>query len=200
MRIDPSAIRASDRRHHKTRIVCRVCRTLSTVATRKHVQARHWRSAFGTATSAIFLSPPRISEQRAAPSNSSEHSACAMPAPLFKRFAPPTPATTTETSLPAVTQNNEKKSKKTADVGAAPVEDAQQDVVMEDMPTPKPVKKSKKRKSEAVQEEDEQNKEVSKKHRAVFSKFEKASKLAEARKDETSETIEEPEEDLHGTQ
>lgn len=123
-----------------------------------------------------------------------------MPAPLFKRFAPPTPATTTETSLPAVTQNNEKKSKKTADVGAAPVEDAQQDVVMEDMPTPKPVKKSKKRKSEAVQEEDEQNKEVSKKHRAVFSKFEKASKLAEARKDETSETIEEPEEDLHGTQ
>lgn len=123
-----------------------------------------------------------------------------MPGPLFKRFAPPTPATAKEPSPPAVTPKKEKKSKKTAEVVAAPVKDAQKDVVMGDAPAPKPLKKSKKRKSEVVQEEDEQNEGVSKKHKAVFSKYEKASKLAEARKDEASETIEEPEEDLHGMQ
>ncbi|KAF3050060.1 ATP-dependent RNA helicase dbp6 [Didymella keratinophila] len=112
-----------------------------------------------------------------------------MPAPLFKRFAPPTSAT--------ATPKQEKDSNKSAEVAAAPVKDAQNDVDMEDAPTPKPPKKSKKRKSEVVQEEDEQNEEVSKKHKAVFSKFEKASKLAEARKDGASETVEEPEEDLH---
>ncbi|KAJ4410222.1 ATP-dependent RNA helicase dbp6 [Didymella pomorum] len=120
-----------------------------------------------------------------------------MPGPLFKRFAPPTPATAKEPSPPAVTPKKEKKSKKTAEVVAAPVKDAQKDVVMGDAPAPKPLKKSKKRKSEVVQEEDEQSEGVSKKHKAVFSKYEKASKLAEARKDEASETIEEPEEDLH---
>ncbi|KAF2621666.1 P-loop containing nucleoside triphosphate hydrolase protein [Macroventuria anomochaeta] len=122
-----------------------------------------------------------------------------MPAPLFKRFAPPTLATAKQSSPPAATPKSKKKSK-TTEVVAAPAE-AQEDVVMEDVPaeTPRSSKKSKKRKSEVIEEQDEKNEEVSKKHKAVFSKFEKASKLAEARKDqdETEDDIEQPEEELH---
>ncbi|KAF3039335.1 ATP-dependent RNA helicase dbp6 [Didymella heteroderae] len=120
-----------------------------------------------------------------------------MPAPLFKRFAPPTSATAKEASPLAAPPKKEKKSKKTAEAVAAPVEDAQDDVVMEDAPTPNPPKKSKKRKSDSVEKDGEQDEEVSKKHKTVFSKFEKAAKLAEARKDETVESVQEAEEELH---
>lgn len=121
-----------------------------------------------------------------------------MPAPLFKRFAPPTPAVTKENPPPTATPQKEKKSKKTADVVAAPADEAQEDVLMEDAPTPKTSKRPKKRKSEVVDEQNDHGEEASKKHKAVLSKFEKASKLAEARKDEAVEKAEEPEEDLHG--
>jgi ATP-dependent RNA helicase DDX51/DBP6 len=97
----------------------------------------------------------------------------------------------------------EKKSKKRkselAEPVAAPVDE---DVVMGDAPAeaPKVSKKSKKRKSEVIEEQEGQDEEVSKKHKAVFSKFEKASKLAEARKDqvEADEDDQQPEEELHG--
>jgi hypothetical protein len=141
-----------------------------------------------------------------------------MPAPLFKRFAPPTPATVKQPSSPssssapvkvdaelsteAATPKREKKSKKsskTTEVVADPVE-AQEDVFMEDAPTLETSKKSKKRKSEVVAEQEGQEDDVSKKHKAVFSKFEKASKLAEARKDheEDVDEAQEPQEELHG--
>ena len=141
-----------------------------------------------------------------------------MPAPLFKRFAPPTPATIKQPSSPssspapvkadaelsteAATPKREKKSKKsckTAGAVADPVV-AQEDVVMEDAPTHETSKKSKKRKSEVVAEQEGQEDDVSKKHKAVFSKFEKASKLAEARKDHEGDVDEaqDPQEELHG--
>lgn len=49
-------------------------------------------------------------------------------------------------------------------------------------------------------EQEGQDDDVSKKHKAVFSKFEKASKLAEARKDheEDVDEAQEPQEELHG--
>jgi hypothetical protein len=122
-----------------------------------------------------------------------------MPAPLFKRFTPPTPATVKQPSSPssspapvnadaelsteAATLKREKKSKKSSkatEAGADPV-GSQEDVVMEDAPTLETSKKPKKRKSEVVAEREGQEDDVSKKHKAVFSKFEKASKLAEAR-------------------
>lgn len=139
-----------------------------------------------------------------------------MPAPLFKRFAPPTSipapvqahAADKAVSPEAAPPKKEKKSKKrkseVAEPVAAPVESYEhsEDVVMEDAPaaTPKSSKKSKKRKSEVIEAQDEQDGEVSRKHKAVFSKFEKASKLAEARKDqdEAEDEVQQPEEELHG--
>jgi ATP-dependent RNA helicase DDX51/DBP6 len=146
-----------------------------------------------------------------------------MPAPLFKRFAPPTPATQKKSPPPApspapvqelaaekpspeaVTPKKEKKSKKRKSEASEPVskspdpQDHVEDVVMEDVSaeTPKSSKKSKKRKSEVIEDEDA---EISKKHKAVFSKFEKASKLAEARKDQegAEDNVQQPEEELHG--
>ncbi|KAF1923240.1 P-loop containing nucleoside triphosphate hydrolase protein [Didymella exigua CBS 183.55] len=125
-----------------------------------------------------------------------------MPASLFKRFAPLTPATVLDASKPAETpKKNEKTRKiKTAEVIAAPAKVAQEDAIMEDAPTSNPSKKSKKRKSEVFEKPKEQNEDVSKKHKGVFSKFEKASKLAEARKDEVVEGVEDPEEELHDLQ
>ena len=141
-----------------------------------------------------------------------------MPAPLFKGFAPPTPATAKQPPSPssspapvkidaklsteAATPKREKKSKKsskTAGVVADPVK-SHEDVVMEDAPTLETSKKSRKRKSEVVAEQEGQEDDVSKKHKAVFSKFEKASKLAEARKDhgEDADEAHEPQEELHG--
>jgi ATP-dependent RNA helicase DDX51/DBP6 len=87
-----------------------------------------------------------------------------MPAPLFKRFAPPTSATVRQPSSPssfpapvkadaelsteAATPKREKKSKKsskTAGAVADPVE-RQEDVVMDDAPTLETSKKTKKSK------------------------------------------------------
>lgn len=140
-----------------------------------------------------------------------------MPAPLFKRFAPQSPAPAKQSSPPssspisaqahagstadAVAPKKEKKSKRTSKAAVANAEQIgpQEDVVMEDAPAPKASKESKKRKSEVVQEEDARDEEVSKKHKAVFSKFEKASKLSEARKDQGEADVEQqPEEELHG--
>jgi len=141
-----------------------------------------------------------------------------MPAPLFKRFAPPTPATQEQSSPPASSpapaQNHaseaaapkkEKKSKNRksevveAVTAPAQTQDHGEDVVMEEVSfeTPKSSKKSKKRKSEVIEEQDE---EVSKKHKAVLSKFEKAAKLAEARKEQdgAGDDAQQPEEELHG--
>ncbi|KAF9695702.1 hypothetical protein EKO04_006447 [Ascochyta lentis] len=145
-----------------------------------------------------------------------------MPAPLFKRFAPPAPATQKQPSPPASSSapvqerttnkalspeaappKKEKKPKKrkseVTEPVAVPVHGG--DVVMEDVSAdaPNPSKRSKKRKSEVVDEQDE---EVSKKHKAVLSKFEKASKLAEARReqDETEDDAQQPEEELHDLQ
>ncbi|KAH6644537.1 P-loop containing nucleoside triphosphate hydrolase protein [Boeremia exigua] len=140
-----------------------------------------------------------------------------MPAPLFRRFVPPTPATAEHSSAPAsspvpvhapiglpaevAAPKKEKKSKKNTKAveGVAAPTDAQEDVVMEDVTPgpPKAIKKSKKRKSEVIEDQDGQDEEVSKKHKAVFSKFEKASKLAELRKDQQEADTEEPEEELH---
>lgn len=148
-----------------------------------------------------------------------------MPAPLFKRFAPPTPATQKHSSVPASSpvsvQNDvaekalspeaapskkekkiEKRKSELTEPTTVPVESQKQneDVIMEDVSAevPRPNKKSKKRKSELIEEQDE---EVSKKHKAVLSKFEKASRLAEARKDQGSaeDETQQPEEELHGT-
>jgi ATP-dependent RNA helicase DDX51/DBP6 len=107
-----------------------------------------------------------------------------------------------ELSTEAATLKREKKSKKSSkatEAGADPVV-SQEDVVMEDAPTLETSKKPKKRKSEVVAEREGQEDDVSKKHRAVFSKFEKASKLAEARKDyeEAADEAQEPQGELHG--
>ncbi|KAJ4352617.1 ATP-dependent RNA helicase dbp6 [Ascochyta clinopodiicola] len=147
-----------------------------------------------------------------------------MPGPLFKRFAPPASAIqkqlspsasspqerTTDKALspeaaPPKTEKKEKRKKRSeaAEPVAIPVhsQDHGEDVVMEDVSAeaPKSSKKSKKRKSEVVEEQDE---EVSKKHKAVLSKFEKASKLAEARRDqgEADDDAQQPEEELHDLQ
>ncbi|KAJ4983274.1 ATP-dependent RNA helicase dbp6 [Stagonosporopsis vannaccii] len=144
-----------------------------------------------------------------------------MPAPLFRRFVPPTPATAeqstaatsslapehapvatpAEVAAPKKEKSKLSKGVTTTDVVAAPIE-GYNDVAMEDAvaETPKTVKKSKKRKSEVVEEQDGQGEEVFKKHKAVFSKFEKASKLAESRKDQQEAEVQEPEEELHDLQ
>lgn len=149
-----------------------------------------------------------------------------MPAPLFKRFAPPTPAIqkqplspasspapaqkhaadralSPEAPLPKKETKSKKKKSEATEIVAASLESQEhvEDVVMEDVSaeTPQSSKKPKKRKrdTEVIEEQDE---DVSKKHKAVFSKFEKASKLAEARKDQhgAEDEAQQPEEELHG--
>jgi ATP-dependent RNA helicase DDX51/DBP6 len=91
-----------------------------------------------------------------------------MPAPLFKRYAPPKPAT-----KPAVKPTDERPAKVSSpsqERVASPPKSS----------TPKPAKKPKKRKRDS-EARDEEPEETSKKHKAIFSKFEKVSKLAEAR-------------------
>ncbi|KAH7071652.1 P-loop containing nucleoside triphosphate hydrolase protein [Paraphoma chrysanthemicola] len=110
-----------------------------------------------------------------------------MPAPLFKRWAPPTPVA---------------KPTKEVAKAASPIPARKESPVAEtSQPIPKPAKKPKKRKrdSDVAVEEDE---ETSKKHKAIFSKFEKVSKLAEARtqnkaEDESDDDEEPPAEKLH---
>lgn len=129
---------------------------------------------------------PAITEQSsAAASSAPEHAPVAFPA---------------EAAAPK--KEKSKKSKqdaRTLEVVAAPTE-PYNNVSMEDAAaeTPKSVKKSNKRKSEVIEARDGHDEEVSKKHKAVLSKFEKASKLAEARKDQQEADVQEPEEELHG--
>lgn len=115
----------------------------------------------------------------------------AMPAPLFKRWAPPNPSP--------------KPSRNPVDVVPAkipsPISDhVSSPVASEKASTPKAAKKPKKRKRDAhdALEEDD----GSKKHKAIFSKFEKVSKLAEARSqqqndDDVEEGVVQAEEELH---
>ncbi|KAF2827991.1 P-loop containing nucleoside triphosphate hydrolase protein [Ophiobolus disseminans] len=93
-----------------------------------------------------------------------------MPAPLFKRWAPPKPVTK-PVPKPATVES--------ARISSPIQERTESPVVEAKLSTPKAAKKPKKRKREAeAQDEDD---ETSKKHKAIFSKFEKVSKLAEAR-------------------
>ena len=123
-----------------------------------------------------------------------------MPAPLFKRFAPPAPIANKQPS-PAPARDQVTKASSppyaatevVADSHPASVQDS---VVLE---VPKTIKKPKKRKrnAEAAEAQDD---EVSKKHKNILSKFEKASKLAEVvgqkGEEEVSYEAQEPEE-LH---
>ncbi|KAL6705577.1 ATP-dependent RNA helicase dbp6 [Coniothyrium glycines] len=123
-----------------------------------------------------------------------------MPAPLFKRWAPtskpaPKPA---PPALPATQQASRQASHahSLAEVesphSALAVEEAHVEVI-------KSVKKPKKRKRDAGAKE--QDEETSKKHKNIFNKFEKASRLAEARKEEGSvEDEDAPLEELHDLQ
>lgn len=145
-----------------------------------------------------------------------------MPAPLFRRFVPQPSATTAlsnvsesspapvdapiATGAEAATPKDKKKKKSGKGDNSVEVVKAPtglfEDVDMEDVPveTPKSVKQSKKRKSEVIEDQAGQDVDVSKKHKGVLSKFEKAQKLAEARKDhqEAAEESQQPEEELHG--
>jgi ATP-dependent RNA helicase DDX51/DBP6 len=118
-----------------------------------------------------------------------------MPAPLFKRWAPPTPAITSAPKPVAVAAS--KASSPAIQRTESPAAEVQSS-------TSKPAKKPKKRKrdSEIRDEPDEEN---SKKHKAIFTKFEKASKLAEARIQHKDEDVsegdeEQPAEELHDLQ
>ncbi|KAG9191584.1 ATP-dependent RNA helicase DDX51/DBP6 [Alternaria panax] len=123
-----------------------------------------------------------------------------MPAPLFKRFAPPAPVVRKQPS-PAPARDEVAKppspthaaTEVVADSSPAPVQDHAA------VEVPKTIKKPKKRKRDAEAAND-QDDEVSKKHRNILSKFEKASKLAEAigqrRGEQASDAVQEQEE-LH---
>lgn len=87
-----------------------------------------------------------------------------MPAPLFKRWAPPQPASKPAAAAPAKI--------------SSPVQERPESP--RPLEAPRPPKKEKKRKR-AAEAPEEQEEDVSKKHKAIFSKFEKVSKLAEAR-------------------
>ena len=114
-----------------------------------------------------------------------------MPAPLFKRFAPP-PAPVQEQSAPATVHTGKEAIKPSSPTSATthaatnsihtPVEEA---AVFD---SPKPSKKPKKRKREAdvASHYDE---EVSKKHKNILSKFEKAAKLAETKNHQSEDEV-----------
>ncbi|EUC37723.1 hypothetical protein COCCADRAFT_22697 [Bipolaris zeicola 26-R-13] len=117
-----------------------------------------------------------------------------MAGPLFKRFAPPAPAPKkqpsptpvhSETSNPAHTTNEP--------VVASVTTPVEGDVV------PRSIKKPKRRKRETEEANDESD-EVAKKHKSILSKFEKSSKLAEAKSQQHEDEVtdkEEEEEELH---
>jgi ATP-dependent RNA helicase DDX51/DBP6 len=104
-----------------------------------------------------------------------------MPAPLFKRFAPPAPIVE-KASAPAPARDEAAKASSPTFAAAefvtasspAPVRDSAA------VEAPKTVKKPKKRKRDAEAAND-QDDEISKKHKSILSKFEKAAKLAEAK-------------------
>jgi ATP-dependent RNA helicase DDX51/DBP6 len=126
-----------------------------------------------------------------------------MPAPLFKRWAPPkpaaaptpTPLSPAPTTAPKTVPDTTPKISSPTDLRAeSPVEEAQK-------ATPKLAKKPKKRKRDS-EARDEPEEETSRKHKAIFTKFGKASKLAEARsqrrdEDDLHGRDEEPSEELH---
>jgi ATP-dependent RNA helicase DDX51/DBP6 len=125
-----------------------------------------------------------------------------MPAPLFKRFAPPTPAFK-KPSPPAPVHQRPAKASSPIDgttdlVAPTPTETEEPEAVE----TPKSAKKPKKRKREA-EAATGQDEEVSKKHKNIFSKFEKASRLAEAKSQNAEEEVtrvEGEKEELHDLQ
>jgi ATP-dependent RNA helicase DDX51/DBP6 len=119
-----------------------------------------------------------------------------MPAPLFKRWAPPTPAVK-PAAEPAAAPPADTPSKTSSSVQ----ERARSPTPEVASSTPKSAKKPKKRKRDA-EVQAEQEDETPKKHKAIFDKFEKASKLAEARSQQQGEEEVEgqdnvPSEELH---
>ncbi|KAF2845952.1 P-loop containing nucleoside triphosphate hydrolase protein [Plenodomus tracheiphilus IPT5] len=124
-----------------------------------------------------------------------------MPAPLFKRWAPPVTIVKPAAPPAPVREKDAKASSPVAPVArvAAPSSAP----IVDDAPkeAPKSIKKPKKRKRETDAKEEEE--ETPKKHRAVLSKFEKAQKLAEStgdqKQDDTTHGTEEQEE-LHDLQ
>jgi ATP-dependent RNA helicase DDX51/DBP6 len=123
-----------------------------------------------------------------------------MPAPLFKRFAPPAPIVKKQPS-PAPARNEFSKASSptltatdmVAASNPAPVQDSAA------VEAPKTIKKPKKRKRDTGATTD-QDDEVSKKHKNILSKFEKASKLAEAigqKGEEEASTETQGQEELH---
>lgn len=112
-----------------------------------------------------------------------------MPAPLFKRWAPPKPAVVAVDAKPAK--------------ATSPVQERTASPVVEvASATPKFPKKQKKRKRESQVQDEQGEEESPKKHKAILSKFEKASKLAEARgqhmaEDDSAEKNQQPLEELH---
>ncbi|OAL04991.1 P-loop containing nucleoside triphosphate hydrolase protein [Phaeosphaeriaceae sp. SRC1lsM3a] len=118
-----------------------------------------------------------------------------MPAPLFKRWAPPKPAV-----IPTVSPVVEASPKSPSPPPVRPASPSPEVASS----TPKSAKKPKKRKRE-TDTHIEQEEDTSKKHKAIFTKFEKASKLAEARnqrkeQDDGEEKDQEPAEELHDLQ
>ncbi|EAT90229.1 hypothetical protein SNOG_02017 [Parastagonospora nodorum SN15] len=118
-----------------------------------------------------------------------------MPAPLFKRWAPPTPAIKPASSpAKAVTPK-----------ASSPVQERRESPApAPQSATPKPAKKPKKRKRDA-EVQDEPAEDSSKKHKAIFNKFEKVAKLAEAKsqrqeEEDSEEKDEQPAEELHDLQ
>ncbi|KAH7406968.1 P-loop containing nucleoside triphosphate hydrolase protein [Phaeosphaeria sp. MPI-PUGE-AT-0046c] len=118
-----------------------------------------------------------------------------MPAPLFKRWAPPKPAV-----IPTVSPVVETTPKPPSALSV------RQESPTVEVPssTPKSATKPKKRKRES-ESRVEQDEDTPKKHKAIFTKFEKASKLAEARNqrkegEDGQEKDQEPAEELHDLQ
>ncbi|KAF1833103.1 P-loop containing nucleoside triphosphate hydrolase protein [Decorospora gaudefroyi] len=124
-----------------------------------------------------------------------------MPAPLFKRFAPPTPAVKKRSSPAPVPDVVAHASSPTHVPVTAAIVTSDPELIEETaaLDTPKSIKKPKKRKRDidAVEDQDD---DVSKKHKSILSKFEKSSKLAEAKsqgvENEVPKGLEEKEE-LH---
>jgi len=118
-----------------------------------------------------------------------------MPAPLFKRWAPPTPAIKTAS----------KPAKEAALKASSPVQQRTESTVpAPQSASPKPAKKPKKRKRDA-EVQDEPAEDSAKKHKAIFNKFEKVAKLAEAKSqrqegEDSEEKDVQPAEELHDLQ
>jgi ATP-dependent RNA helicase DDX51/DBP6 len=159
-------------------------------------QARHWRSAFGVPSSdQIIRQGPEFLDAVACRKVSRHHLShystrlsYTMPAPLFKRFVPPTPAVR-KPSSPAPAHDEPAKASSPIDGSTEVIAPASAIVEeFEAVETPKSIKKPKKRKREA-EVANGQDEEASKKHKNVLSKFEKAAKLAEAKSQQGEEDV-----------